>query len=437
MKKRYGALLLFCLCLLFLLPAGGQAGAAESPTYRNTLVKKDGAIYYYNAKGKMVRSRWMTIQNKRYYFTKTGAAAAGGLVTVGNARYIFNRKGVMQRNGFRTLNGKTYYVNSSGTVLTGWQTIKGKRYRFTGTGVMRKGWFTRNGKTFYLSKTTGAACTGWQTIDKKRYYFDSKGILAKSQWIGNYYVNKNGVLNPKKKRALANLETKLKSAVQGYRGTWSVYVEKLDTGESISVNNQKMYAASLIKLFALGAAYDRIRQGKLSESYVTPTLRSMITVSDNYAFNEVVRWVGITYVNTWCKENGYTQTNQGRGLNPSGNSAGLDNGSGTNLTSASDCGRFLASIYRGTCVSKSASQKMLAFLKQQERRWKIPAGVPGGVVVANKTGETDDYTHDAAIVYSKGGDYVLVVMGYVPGQGWGSAGNITSLSRMVYDYFNK
>ncbi len=86
--------------------------------------------------------------------------------------------------------------------------------------------------------------------------------------------------------------------------------------------------------------------------------------------------------------------------------------------------------------TEAASQKMLSYLKRQQRRSKIPAGVPGGVVVANKTGETNNYTHDAAIVYSKNATYILVVMGSTPGSGWSSAGNITSLSRLAYNYLN-
>lgn len=197
-----------------------------------------------------------------------------------------------------------------------------------------------------------------------------------------------------------------------------------------------MYAASLIKLYAMGAAYDRINQGALSESSLSRSLNDMITVSDNTAFNTIVRNVGITYVNTWCRANGYTQTNQGHGLSPSSNNTGLSNGTGSNVTSVEDCGKFLESVYRGTCVNTTYSQKMLNLLKNQTRRWKIPAGVPSGVTVANKTGETDDYTHDAAIVYSGGATYILVVMARCPGNAWYSANRIPTISRAVYNYFN-
>ncbi len=413
-----------------------QAEAPAQPTvsYKNKLVRENGVLHYYDARGRMLRGKWKTIKKKRYYFTGTGAAATGSTV-IKKKRYLFSSNGVLMKKGFRSFNEHTYYVYSNGTVATGWQTIAKKRYNFTQKGVMRTGWFTKGGKTYYLTKKKGAY-TGWHKIKGKKYYFNENYELVKNHWIGSKYVGKTGAYNPDKKRKLGSLESSLRGALRSYSGTWAVYVQNLDTGESFSINNQSMYAASLIKLYALGAAYERIAQKRLSESSVTSTLRNMICISDNYSFNQTVRRVGISYINTWCRANGYTQTNQGRGLEPSGNSAGLNNGSGRNMTSVRDCGKFLASVYYRSCVSKSASAKMLNLLKNQERRWKIPAGIPSGVTVANKTGETNDYTHDAAIVYSKGADYILVVMGHTPGSGWSSARHITSISRIVYNYFN-
>lgn len=405
MKKLYRVILFLLICALFTTPvtSAEAAGTAKKTTkttasskkvYKNTLRKKKGKIYYYNSKGKIVKRCWKTINGKRYYFQKNGAAA------------------------------------------TGWKTIGKKRYNFTSAGVMRTGWYTSKKKTYYLSPSNGAMCKGWKKIDGKSYHFKSSGVLDKNTWISSKYVDKNGVYDPSKKLPMARLYNKMKSAVKSYYGTWSVYVKNLNTGESFTINNRRMYAASLIKLYAMGAAYDRISKGKFRESSVKNTISSMITVSSNDAFNTIVRKVGRSYINKWCKSNGYNQTNQGHGLSPSSNNYGLSNGTGSNMTSVSDCGRFLESVYRGTCVSKSASSKMLKFLKRQTRRSKIPAGVPGGVTTANKTGETDDYTHDAAIVYSKGATYIICVMAHTPGSGWYSARNITKLSRMAYNYFN-
>ena len=77
---------------------------------------------------------------------------------------------------------------------------------------------------------------------------------------------------------------------------------------------------------------------------------------------------------------------------------------------------------------------MLDMLKHQQWRAKIPAGLPEGVVCANKTGEYGNRQHDAAIVYSDGADYILVVM--TEGDS-ASIGHIGSISKTVYQYFNE
>jgi len=104
-----------------------------------------------------------------------------------------------------------------------------------------------------------------------------------------------------------------------------------------------------------------------------------------------------------------------------------------NVTSAKDCGRVLERIYRKTAVNKKSSGKMLKLLKAQKRRTKIPAGVPAKVTVANKTGETYFAENDAAIVFSDGADYVIVVMSK---NGQGAVSEIRKISKIAYKYFN-
>ena len=102
-----------------------------------------------------------------------------------------------------------------------------------------------------------------------------------------------------------------------------------------------------------------------------------------------------------------------------------------NWTSTRDCGSFLSQVYAGTLVSKNASERMMQLLLGQTRRTKIPAGVPSGVKVANKTGELAAVQNDVAIV-SGTHPYVLAVMSndissaVAPSQ-------ITELSRAVWD----
>lgn len=236
---------------------------------------------------------------------------------------------------------------------------------------------------------------------------------------------------------LFKLEEKLKKMTSGYYGDWSIYVKNLNTDEYFSINNKPMYAASTIKLYAMAATYDRIEQGKFTESSVYKYLNAMITVSDNTSFNYLIQKVGLGYTHQWAQDHGYTDTTQYHALMYSTNySTALNTGSGSNQTSAQDCGRLLESIYRGECVSKSASAKMLSLLKAQKVRNKIPSGIPSGVTVANKTGEVDDQSHDTAIVFSPNGDFIICIFCTAYNHGWSSAKYHGVLAKEVYSYFN-
>ena len=165
----------------------------------------------------------------------------------------------------------------------------------------------------------------------------------------------------------------------------------------------------------------------------------MITISSNSAFNYLTRQLGggspakgFDVDNAFIKSVGCTNTQHSSELvEHDGYKAFYK---GNNRTSPRDCGRILTMIYKGKLVSAEASEQMLNLLKNQTRRWKIPASLPEGTVIANKTGETSTVEADAAIVYSPGADYVICIIG----NGDVSSGSATihGISRIVYDYFN-
>ena len=79
-------------------------------------------------------------------------------------------------------------------------------------------------------------------------------------------------------------------------------------------------------------------------------------------------------------------------------------------TTPRDTGRFFADLYRGDTVSPEASRAMLDLLLRQEINDLIPIGVHDAVAIAHKTGLLERHLHDAGIVFSPAGDYVLVVL---------------------------
>lgn len=77
---------------------------------------------------------------------------------------------------------------------------------------------------------------------------------------------------------------------------------------------------------------------------------------------------------------------------------------------------------------------MLKLLLNQTSRWKIPSGLPSGTKVANKTGETDNYQHDAAIVYGKKTDYVVVIFSNTTE--YNGIHGIHQLTAKIHSYLN-
>lgn len=242
---------------------------------------------------------------------------------------------------------------------------------------------------------------------------------------------------------LDDLKAEISNYLDGRAGTWSVYVKNLNSREYLALNNQPLKAASLIKLYIMGAVYDQINKGNLEMTdTIYSLLNNMITISDNESANELVRQLsttrdnfdeGMALVNEYAGANGFADTSQGRDLRDFRE----EPAPGENYSSAADCGRFLENVYNGTCVSESAASEMLGFLKAQQRKTKIPAGLPEGVESANKTGELSDTENDAAIVYGSSGTYILCVMSQdLPDVG-SAQESIREMSGMVYRYFNE
>ena len=241
------------------------------------------------------------------------------------------------------------------------------------------------------------------------------------------------------------LVSQVQSQLPVSNGSWSVYICDLSGGSEATINDSPMQAASLIKLFIMGAVYENY--DSLSQQYGSATLDSyltpMITVSDNDAANSLVSCLGsgdstagMQKVNSFCQSHGYTNTSMGRLLLAS-------NEFGDNYTSAYDCGKFLKEIYQicsGTTQTPSLlhAEEMYSLLKQQQRTNKIPAALPEGVSVANKTGELSDVENDAGILYNAqgGNDLVIVCLSQNLSSPGEAQNTIAQLSRSIYLYYN-
>lgn len=238
-----------------------------------------------------------------------------------------------------------------------------------------------------------------------------------------------------------NTSISLKSEISSYikksaaSGTWSVYVKNMKKNEVVEINSTtKMISASVIKLYVLATAYDKVNLGSLKESKISSDAEIMIKNSDNEATNRIISAVGgKSVVNSYISKNGYSSNTQlNRLLGGNYTSSGIDN-----YTTSKDVASLLEKIYNRKLVSPKYSDTMLEFLKKQNNRKKIPAGVSNGTV-ANKTGEISNQgvQNDAAIVYTKNADYVIIVMSTTSDNSK-AINNIKEISRIVYQYYNK
>mgnify|MGYP000040180551 CR=1 FL=1 len=237
------------------------------------------------------------------------------------------------------------------------------------------------------------------------------------------------------------LETILKqvqSQLPAENGTWAVFISDLVNGTEGSLNDQKMQAASLIKLYIMGAVYENYDQitGQYGRDSVDSNLYSMITVSDNDAANTLTTYLGggdsaagMQAVNSFCQAHGYDQTHMGRMLLAS-------NENDDNYTSVGDCGHLLQEIYKQDTSGYTHAADMFNLLKAQTHCNKIPAQLPEGVKTANKTGELDNVENDAGIIYDSKNDVVIVFMSQNLSSAGSAQNTIATLSRTIYDYYN-
>ena len=203
-----------------------------------------------------------------------------------------------------------------------------------------------------------------------------------------------------------------------------------------------MKSASVMKLFIMGTVYTALENGELSRTdEIMELLHNMIVYSDNSASNALLAKLGdgsyadgIAKVDAFIASHGFSSmTVEYNGFNDPATNTSSDH---FNQVAAKDCGKLLEDIYRRTWVNRTVSNEMESLLLSQDTRYKIPAGLPDGVLCGNKTGEMDTTENDAAIIYGKNCDYILVVLS----SDWGSKdqaiSRISELSRITYRYLN-
>lgn len=286
-----------------------------------------------------------------------------------------------------------------------------------------------------------------------------------------YKVEKKVLLSPIEKIVRADKETLsndleliAKNNLFAEGEKYGVVVKNLKNGESYIYNgNGKFDSASLYKLWLLAVAFQKIKDGTLSENdilsaptesldntlsttptpsvipegQITPTpspeptevkmismrtedaIEKMITISDNYSALLVASKSGVLSITKFLKDYGLVNSNYKQ----------------PPQTTANDIATFYEKLYEGNIVDKKSSSKMIEILKRQTLNDRIPKYLPEDVEIAHKTGELFKSKHDAGIVFAKNGDYIIVVLSETKDYKTASE-NIAKYSEAIYKYFD-
>ena len=152
-----------------------------------------------------------------------------------------------------------------------------------------------------------------------------------------------------------------------------------------------------------GALYQMIGRELPLEELV----RRMIVRSSNLATNIVIELIGAPRVMELMQRIGARDIKVLRGVeDDKAYHAGMNN-----TVTAYDLMLIFRTLGERRVISAEASEKMIDILAAQEHRRGIPAGLPKGTRVANKTGSITAIAHDAGLVLRPdGSSYVLVVL---------------------------
>jgi beta-lactamase class A len=228
--------------------------------------------------------------------------------------------------------------------------------------------------------------------------------------------------------------------------SYSVVVKNLADGSGVMINaDQEYYAASLFKVAVMYEAFHERSLGLLSfdeelmvapyyatfdlGTHVFPTcstatveqlLAAMMSVSDNTSAVMLQDKVGSRHINEAMEALGLKTTRILEDKLPA---------------TAADMALLMEMIAMDEAVDPQASQEMAGLLASERVDNGLRAGVPQDTLVAHKTGNWVNATHDVGIVYSPAATYVVAVLS---DKGFGDHADkvITQLSRTVWEYYN-
>ena len=207
---------------------------------------------------------------------------------------------------------------------------------------------------------------------------------------------------------IADLQQDIEALVEPYGGSTSVCAVALDPQalETVTAGELSLDEQITVTQQDIVGGSGNIQSRGAGVSYsIDELLHAMIAQSDNVAANLVIGRLGMDTVNETCAALGLTQTVLARlMMDAEAQAQGREN-----YTSARDAAAVLQRLAAGTIATPELCERARGYLLAQEDARGIVEGVPGGVLVAHKTGSLANAQHDAAIVYAER-PYVLAIL---------------------------
>jgi beta-lactamase class A len=256
-----------------------------------------------------------------------------------------------------------------------------------------------------------------------------------------------------------SLKNAIISHAEGFKGTAYVAVKDYNRNWRIDIaSDMQVPAASIIKVPIMAAVFSAQEEGKLSlsdkiklrqkdktggsgtlktqrsgkEYSIKELIGLMNTISDNTATNILINLLGFDYLNAWFRDNGLKGTTLSRlMMDMASRDKGIEN-----YTTAEDMTLIFDKMYKGRLISNDVSSECLNILKNQKTRNRIPAKLPKGTVVAHKTGLEKGICHDAGIVFTQNGDFLICVLTrHEHSNSYKSRQLISNIAYTVYRYY--
>lgn len=259
--------------------------------------------------------------------------------------------------------------------------------------------------------------------------------------------------------AAVSRPTSLEAAVKGTLTKWkadlgtnaqvSLVVHNIETGEKVAMDSQHLLeSASLYKLFVMLAVYYDIEGGSLNledeikyapdstalddDGYLLVPIGQMISVRD------LLRVMIVDSNNTASLTLLFQVVKPAR-MRAIATELGF---TGSNLTdtfsfrtTSQDIDLFFTRLAQQNLLGPKYDQAMLELLSQTNIRDRIPALLPAGTRVANKTGDLAGVVNDAGIIYLPNGNQVAVVVITSQVNDGAARKFIAELSLATYNYY--